>query len=105
MLFAMNIMIVSGILVCISFLITVCMCIVSKALLISSATVIVHAGGSIWLNPFATFFSLHSSTHCFPTSLNEMRSSEEQGCASWEHCNMCVVVSSALPQAHVVSPV
>ena len=27
---------------------------VSKALLISSATVIVRAGGSIWLNPFAT---------------------------------------------------
>ena len=31
-----------------------CMFIVSKALLISSATVIVHAGGAIWLNPFAT---------------------------------------------------
>ena len=47
-------MIVPGILVCISFLISVCMFIVSKALLISSATVIVHAGGSIWLNLFAT---------------------------------------------------
>ena len=34
----------------------VCMFIVSKALLISSATVIVRAGGwgGIWLNPFAT---------------------------------------------------
>ena len=34
----------------------VCLCrfIVSKALLISSATVIVRAGGAIWLNPFAT---------------------------------------------------
>ena len=32
-----------------------CMFIVSKALLISSATVIVRAGGGgIWLNPFAT---------------------------------------------------
>ena len=40
--------------VCSSFLISVCMFIVSKALLISSATVIVHAGGTIWLNPFAT---------------------------------------------------
>ena len=30
------------------------MFIVSKALLISSATVIVRAGGAIWLNPFAT---------------------------------------------------
>ena len=33
-----------------------CMFIVSKALLISSATVIVRAGGAIWLNPFATVF-------------------------------------------------
>ena len=32
----------------------VCMFIVWKALLISSATVIVRAGGDIWLNPFAT---------------------------------------------------
>ena len=30
------------------------MFIVSKALLISSATVIVRTGGAIWLNPFAT---------------------------------------------------
>ena len=35
-------------------MIGVCMFIVSKALLISSATVIVRAGGAIWLNPFAT---------------------------------------------------
>ena len=54
MYYAMNLMIVPGILVCISFLITVCMCIVSKDLLISSAIVIVRAGGAIWLNPFAT---------------------------------------------------
>ena len=50
----MNLMIVPGILVCNSFLISVCMFIVSKALSISSATVIVRAGGAIWLNPFAT---------------------------------------------------
>ena len=50
----MNLMIVPGMLVCSSFLISVCMLIVSKALLISSATVIVLAGGVIWLNPFAT---------------------------------------------------
>ena len=49
----MNLMIVHGILVCSSFLISVCMFIVSKALLISSDTVIVRAGGD-WLNPFAT---------------------------------------------------
>ena len=30
------------------------MFIVSKALLISSATVIVRAGGAIWMNPFST---------------------------------------------------
>ena len=30
------------------------MSIVSKSLLASSATVIVHAGGAIWLNPFVT---------------------------------------------------
>ena len=41
-------------LVCSSFLISACMFIVSKALLISSATVIVRAGGAIWLIPFAT---------------------------------------------------
>ena len=38
------------------------MFIVSKGLLISSATVIVRAGGAIWLNPFATvLFSLCST--------------------------------------------
>ena len=45
---------VPGILVCNSFLISVCMFIVSKAFLISSATVIIRSGGAIWLNPFAT---------------------------------------------------
>ena len=52
--FAMNIMIVPGMLVCSSFLIIVCLLTVSKALLISRATVIVRAGGAIWLNPFTT---------------------------------------------------
>ena len=47
-------MIVPGMLVCSSFLINVCIFIVSKALLISSATVIVRTWGAIWLNPFAT---------------------------------------------------
>ena len=38
------------------------MFIVSRALLISSATVIVRAGGAIWLNPFATvLFSVCSA--------------------------------------------
>ena len=39
-----NLMIVPGMFPCSSFLISVCMFIVSKALLISSATVIVRAG-------------------------------------------------------------
>ena len=50
----MNSMIVPGMFVCSSFLISVCMFSVSEALLISSATLIVRAGGAIWLNPFAT---------------------------------------------------
>ena len=55
-------MIVPGMFVCSSFLISVRMFIVSKALLISSATVIVSAGGAIWLNPFATvLFSVCSA--------------------------------------------
>ena len=39
---------------CSSFLISVYMFIVSKALLILSATVTVRAGRAIWLNSFAT---------------------------------------------------
>ena len=50
----MNFMIMPAILFCSSFLISVCMFIVSKALFISSATVIVRAWGAIWLNPFTT---------------------------------------------------
>ena len=47
--------------VCSRFLISVCM-FVSKALLISSTTVIVRAGGAIWLNPFVTvLFSVYSA--------------------------------------------
>ena len=53
----MNLMSVPGILVCSSFLISVCMIIVLKTLLISNATVIVRAGGGgIWVNSFATMF-------------------------------------------------
>ena len=60
--FAMNLMIVPGMFVCSSFLISVCMFIVLKALLIPSTTVIVCSGGAIWLNPFATvIFSVCSA--------------------------------------------
>ena len=44
-------MIVPSKFVCSSFLISVFMFMVSKALLISSTTFIVRAGGSIWSNP------------------------------------------------------
>ena len=46
-----NFVIVPGIVVCSSSLISVS--IVSKALLISSSTVSVRAGRAIWVNPFA----------------------------------------------------
>ena len=49
-----NFIIVPGMFVCSSFVISLCIFIVLKALLISCATVIVRAGGTIWLNPFAT---------------------------------------------------
>ena len=55
-------MIVPGILVCIRFLISVCMFIATTDLLISNATVIVRAGGVIWLNHFSTvLFSVCSA--------------------------------------------
>ena len=55
-------MIVPGVFVCSRFLIGVCMFCASKVLLISSATLIVRAGGAIWLNPFATvLFNVCSS--------------------------------------------
>ena len=47
----MTIIIVYGMLVCSSFLISVCMFIVSKALLISSAIVIVRVGGVYLVEP------------------------------------------------------
>ena len=58
----MNLMIVPGMFVCSSFIISVCMFIVSTALLISSSTVIVRAGKAIKLNTFATvLFSVRSA--------------------------------------------
>ena len=57
--------------VCSSFLISVCMFIVSKAVLISSATVIVRAGGAIWLNPFATVLFSVCRMLCFVPVLHE----------------------------------
>ena len=50
----MNVIIVPGMWICSSFLISGCMFIVSKTLLISSATVIVREWRAIWLNPFVT---------------------------------------------------
>ena len=53
-------MIVHGMFVCSRFLISVCMFIVSKSLLISSPTGIVRE--AIWLNPFALFNVCSSGT-------------------------------------------
>ena len=83
-------MIVPGKFVYSSFLISVCMFIVSKALLISSATLIVRAGGAIWLNPFAmVLFSVCSAitVTCFVPVLH--------GCI-WYVC--CYVGKKALLQ-------
>ena len=89
-------------LVCSSFLISVCMFMVSKNLLISSVTAIVCAGGAIvctggaivcaggaiWLNPFATvLFNVCSAVtveQCFPTG------APRSPCAPW-----CIVKGSA----------
>ena len=60
----MNLVIMPGMFIYNSFLINVCMFIVSKALLISSATVIVRAGGAIWLNPFATVLFSAVTVEC-----------------------------------------
>ena len=58
----MNLMIVPGMFVCSRFLISVCIFIMSKALFISSAIMIVRTGGAIWLNPFSTvLFSVCSA--------------------------------------------
>ena len=55
-------MIVSEMFVCSSFLISVCMFIMLKALLISSPTVIVRTWKTIWFNPFDTvLFSVCSA--------------------------------------------
>ena len=50
----MNFVIAPGILVCSSFLISVCIFIVSEDMLIWSPTVIFRPGETIWLYPFAT---------------------------------------------------
>ena len=44
------------------------------------------------------------STHCFPVSLNAMRSSLVQGCASRAHCTMRAVFSFGSPHSQVVLP-
>ena len=58
----MNFMIVPGFLVCSSILISVCMFIVSKVLLISTVTVIVRVGEVISLNLFATMLLIVCTT-------------------------------------------
>ena len=57
----MNLIIVPGMFVCSSFPISVCIFIMSKVLLRLSVTMIVRAGGAIWLNPFMVLFSVCSA--------------------------------------------
>ena len=66
----MNLMIVPGIFVCSSFQISVCMLIVSKALLISNATMVVRAGGAIWLNTWLRFCLMCVVRHGHQVRLN-----------------------------------
>ena len=75
-------MIVLGILICSSFLISVCMFNVSKALLISSATVIVRAGETIWVNPCATvLFTVCSAVTVAWVSLVCLLLCKEESCS------------------------
>ena len=56
------------------------MFIVSKSLLISSATVTVRAGGAIWLNPFATeLFNVCSVVFCTRVACVCLLLCEEEG--------------------------
>ena len=74
----MNLTIVPGMFFCSSFLFSVCMFIVSKDMLISNSTVIVRAGGAIWLNRFATvLFSVCSAVTV-------------ECCVLYPCCNGCV---------------
>ena len=57
----MNLVMVLGILVCVSLSISVCMLIVSNALLMSNATVMVRSGGSFWLKPVAIVLLMQCS--------------------------------------------
>ena len=92
----MNVMFVPGMFVCSSFLISVCMFIVSKALLISSATEIVRAGGAICSNPFDTvLFSVCSAVTvecyvlypCFMGVFGMFLLCKEEGSSSVFFCN------------------
>ena len=51
----MNLVMMLGMLVCMSFLMSLCIFTVSNALLKSSATVIVHVGGCFWLKPVVNY--------------------------------------------------
>ena len=92
----MNFMIGTGMFVCISFLFSVCMFIVLKTWLISSATVIVRAGGAIWLNPFATvLFTEYSAVTVVLCIVPVLR-----GCV-WYVC--CHVGKKALLQCFAIT--
>ena len=104
----MNLNIVPGILVCSSFLISVCMFIVSKALLISSATLIVRAWGAIWLNPFATvLFHVCSAVtvECcvlYPCCVGEFDMICHQFCKTSKYCWLCILFIQKVKRYYVL---
>ena len=87
----MNFLIVHEMLVYSRFLISVCMFVVSKALLKSNATVIVRAGGAIWFYLLATvIFNV-----CFSGTVECVFVPVSRGCV-WDVC--CYVRKKALLQ-------
>ena len=79
-------MIVPGMFVCCSFLISVCMFIVSKALLISSAIVIVRAGGAtLWNASFKLTSGCVVSIGCVGFVYLDVVCDELNDCA-WNVC-------------------
>ena len=86
-------MIVPGMFVCSSFLSSVCMFIVSKALLISSATVIVRAGGGHLVEPSCRGSHLVEPL-CY--GISSVCSAVTVECCVWYVC--CYVEEKALLQ-------
>ena len=83
----MNLVMVLGILVCVSLSISVCMLIVSNTLFMSNATVIVRSGGSLWLKPVAIILLVQCSAVSVETAhLYPCCAVRNVVCNVWEKC-------------------